>query len=99
MPFFRHIRTTGLILNKRLRRSTSIQELLVDGTNCVYFEPNNPDDLADKLVENLRDTTRMNRMVENNKILIRKLSWEQRAMLIGDGIRALVGTAVPGQFE
>ena len=80
-------------------RNTAIQELLVDGTNCVYFEPNNPDDLADKLVENLRDTTRMNRMVENNKILIRKLSWEQRAMLIGDGIRALVGTAVPGQFE
>lgn len=70
-------------------RNTAIQELFTDGVNCVYFEPENPDDLARHLVSNMGAKNNLDCMVDNNKNLMRKLSWENRIRLIAGEMRDL----------
>ena len=45
-------------------RNTAIQELFEDNVNCVYFEPENPDDLARKLIRNIGSTS-VSQLIDN----------------------------------
>ncbi len=62
--------------------NTAILELLKDKENCIYFEPENINDLADKLHKYGGDEQLLLQMVENNRSLIKKLCWPKRMKVI-----------------
>jgi len=58
-------------------RLTGIQEIATDGKNIVFFEPDNPEDLAEKIIYLLENPDFARRLAENGREVVRKFSWPE----------------------
>ena len=67
--------------------NTAIHEIWRHGRNCLFFEPENPDDLRDQLLVCRGDPELRQRMVERNLKLIAGLTWERRIGAILERLR------------
>ncbi|MEZ4887183.1 MAG: glycosyltransferase family 4 protein [Chitinophagales bacterium] len=57
----------------------SMRQLLKNGENCLFFEPENEKDLAKKIDQLLEDETLRQQLINNNYSQAQLYSWEKRA--------------------
>lgn len=69
--------------------NTAIQEIFLDSENCIYFSTDETSDFCNKLNQLIRDENMRKKLIENNKEVIQRYTWQNRTFRIADNIKSL----------
>jgi len=69
--------------------NSSMQEIAGDA--AIYFDPNNHEDIADKMMRIYKDENLRKELIEKGKIVCKNFSWGKTAELLWDCIQKTVG--------
>jgi glycosyltransferase involved in cell wall biosynthesis len=69
--------------------NTALNEILTDEENCIFFSPDDPDDLAAKTAAWFERAEEAEGMAERNRLLAADLGWEGRSRRIAGRIGEL----------
>lgn len=85
LKLFEYMASKKPIISSRL---PSIQEVLIDGENGLFFEPSNSDDLSKK-IEILMSDPKLREKLSRNayNLLIKNYTWDKRAEMILNKIK------------
>jgi len=63
-------------------RIPGYDRVIIDGYNGLFFDPKNPDDIAQKIVNVLKNSELKNKLINNGKEFVKDYSWQSVAKRI-----------------